>query len=626
MLAYHVENRLTPPPLHQMRMHGKIAGQMETFFRERVLSAYAREVIYAETEEQFRLRLDDETPVGMWRGEFWGKWVISACRVCQYEKDESLKEFLRQAALRLIATADPNGYIGTYRDPLYCFPLDRKIGEQTVGWPCDWNWNIWCRKYTLWGLLECYLLTGDEAILHGAVRTTDQLLDMLEERHIRLCETGTFNGLPSCSILKPMLLLYRITENKRYLDFCLKIAADWERPDGHIPNLIANALSGRPLHAWYPRPQTWGKVYELLSCLDGLLELYRVTGTEKYLTTVSALHDLLKQYEGNTLFSVGFNDIFANGAALINSCSEPCDVIHWMRVNYELFALTGKAEYLDDFEKAFLNPFLAASFEDGKWGARAVRVLGRHMAVTGQSSMKYSHCCVNNMPRGYINACQAFVMTGNDGVYVNLYTPFEAALPQGSVRIGGAYLEEGRVELTLSLAQETTLHLRVPEWSRKTWVDGAAYEAPGAYISLHVPAGEKRITVQFDMHPRLREFPVEPARLPEEDFRVQRYVAGNQVNPALMIWDRRATVLYGPLLLARSKRVGSTEEEMFHSPTLCGKAQGVEITPIPARETRNAYRVRFHLPQGDREETLCDYATGGNCWSLEDDKLFNVYI
>ena len=118
MLAYHVENRLTPPPLHQMRMHGKIAGQMETFFRERVLSAYAREVIYAETEEQFRLRLDDETPVGMWRGEFWGKWVISACRVCQYEKDESLKEFLRQAALRLIATADPNGYIGTYREPL----------------------------------------------------------------------------------------------------------------------------------------------------------------------------------------------------------------------------------------------------------------------------------------------------------------------------------------------------------------------------------------------------------------------------------------------------------------------------------------------------------------------------
>ena len=222
-----------------------------------------------------------------------------------------------------------------------------------------------------------------------------------------------------------MLLLYRITENKRYLDFCLKIAADWERPDGHIPNLIANALSGRPLHAWYPRPQTWGKVYELLSCLDGLLELYRVTGTEKYLTAVSTLHDLLKQYEGNTLFSVGFNDIFANGAALINSCSEPCDVIHWMRVNYELFTLTGKAEYLDDFEKAFLNPFLAASFEDGKWGARAVRVLGRHMAVTGQSSMKYSHCCVNNMPRGYINACQAFVMTGNDGVYVNLYTPYQ---------------------------------------------------------------------------------------------------------------------------------------------------------------------------------------------------------
>ena len=32
MLAYHVENRLTPPPLHQMRMHGKIAGQKRCTF------------------------------------------------------------------------------------------------------------------------------------------------------------------------------------------------------------------------------------------------------------------------------------------------------------------------------------------------------------------------------------------------------------------------------------------------------------------------------------------------------------------------------------------------------------------------------------------------------------------
>ena len=82
MISNKINNRFTPPTPGKLRLSGKIADQMETFFRERVTSDYARDVILAECEEQFRLRNDDETIVGYWRGEFWGKWVISAlpCR------------------------------------------------------------------------------------------------------------------------------------------------------------------------------------------------------------------------------------------------------------------------------------------------------------------------------------------------------------------------------------------------------------------------------------------------------------------------------------------------------------------------------------------------------------------
>lgn len=39
------------------------------------------------------------------------------------------------------------------------------------------GWSIWCRKYTLWRLIELYNLLGDEKILTGARRLADHLID-----------------------------------------------------------------------------------------------------------------------------------------------------------------------------------------------------------------------------------------------------------------------------------------------------------------------------------------------------------------------------------------------------------------------------------------------------------------
>ncbi|MCQ2433145.1 MAG: glycoside hydrolase family 127 protein, partial [Clostridia bacterium] len=267
-IPYRKENRLNPPSLSELHIHGSIGDQMETFFHERIFSDYARNTIYAETEEQFRIVDDDKSCIGMWRGEFWGKWVISACRAARYEHDDDMKEFLHAAAHRMLSLMREDGYLGTYRDPENYFACDPARALAEEGHESNWNWNIWCRKYTLWGLLECYDLTGDETILAGAARTADQLISMLQKNGVRIGDTGTFCGMPSCSILKPMLLLYERTGVQRYLDFACGIADDWERPDGKQPNLIANALSGKPVHTWYPHPEKWAKAYEMMSCFD----------------------------------------------------------------------------------------------------------------------------------------------------------------------------------------------------------------------------------------------------------------------------------------------------------------------------------------------------------------------
>ena len=149
-----------------IRLSGPVAGQMERFFEHRICSPEAWNLVYREAEDAFRNRIDDASgSYGIWQGEFWGKWMIGAVQFCRYSGDEKLKKFIREGVCHLLAMQEPSGYLGTYRDPMNVFPADPEQTKVLLGWPCDWNWNIWCRKYTLWGLLEAWSLLKEEEVL-----------------------------------------------------------------------------------------------------------------------------------------------------------------------------------------------------------------------------------------------------------------------------------------------------------------------------------------------------------------------------------------------------------------------------------------------------------------------------
>lgn len=628
MVPYIKPNRIHTLPLSDIRLEGSIAQQAEAFFTERHRSDFAREVIYAETEEQFRLRLDDTLHVGYWRGEFWGKWVISSCRIARYTHDEKLKDFLHNAALNLIATADKDGYIGTYKNPENVLPCPPEIAMQEVGWASEWNWNVWCRKYTLWGLLECYDLTGDEKILTAAIRFTDQLLSMLDRLNIRITDCGTFFGLAAGSIMKPLLILYRLTGDKKYLDAALGIADDFEREDGRATAIIAKALAMTPVFDWYPMEKKWAKVYELLSCLDGLLELYRLTGTEKYLKATENMYTLLLEGEYNTLFSVGFNDLFLDAASKPNAISEPCDVIHWIRICAELYCLTGDTKYIDTIELAFYNPMLASFFRDGKWGARGVRTTGRHMVAHGQSFMEHSHCCVNNVPRGILNAAEMFVLQEADTVIVNMYSDFTAKVGAATISISGSYLSDGKAAVTVDTSAPLTLKLRIPAWAAFAKLDGADITATNGYYTVSVGSGVTTLKLSFGMTTVLRELAEKPVYFPEDNVFNRRFTVkgSNYVDQSQMTWDIRATLVHGPLLLTRSKLCGNTEQELYDTETVAHQGYEITVEPIAKDNVRAAFRVTFKNEKKTVETVMCDYASGTNIESEEDMKLFNVFI
>lgn len=636
-----IQNVVRPARLQDTRLGGYAGRLSARFFEERILSDEAFKVVFKEAENAFRDKLDDQTAIGYWQGEFWGKLIISAARVCRYTGNLQLRAFLQQAAETMLSFQEEDGYIGTYRNHDFVCSPDVRETEKIIGWPCNWCWNIWCRKYTLWGLIELYDLLGDEKILTACRKLADHLLSQLERLGKSLNETGTFKGMPSGSIIKPMLLLYRRTGDERYLRLCVETAENWDRADGRAPNLIANALSGKPVAEWYPG-DTWAKAYEMMSCVDGLLELYRVTGTKKYLEAVRALYELLNEHELNALFSVGFNDQFSGAARQINTITEPCDVIHWMRMCYELFALTGESRYMDSFELTYYNAFLASSYKDGKWGARGVRSHGRHL-VSHQVSFQYNHCCVDNMPRGYMNVAEAAVMSGSEGLYVNLFDEFDAtvACPGGQdvVSVRGSYTSDCRATITVDhqSQQSEALLLRVPAWSRQSriWVNGQAFDAEaGGWFKTELAANSVTlVTIQHDNTPRIRPFAFPTPRLDEKAWKCQRFCSrsneelGRMGNMDYedMIFEPRCTLMMGPILLCRSKLIGNTEEEMFSAPSVFGKECALELTKQETADHQSLFKVRLTTSEGVIETVACDYASAANL-IVDDPHFFSIWF
>ena len=616
-----VRDLLETPELRCTRIQGPIGAKLDTFMHERCLSDFARHVVVREAREAFAHPDDDifNAPVGMWKGEFWGKLMISSARVAEYQDDPEFRSFLRDEAHRLMRFQRPDGYLGTYVNPEFVIPGDPEAARKTMGWACDWCWNLWCRKYTMWGLLMIYKTTGDREILAAADRAMTQQIEMLRRMNVKLCDTGTsaMVGMPSCSVLKPLVMLYRETGKPLFLDYAREIVSYWNRPGDPAPNFFPNAATGRPLNEWYPdRIGKWGKAYEMMSCLDGVLEYYRLTGEARCLEMVKQMQAILWSTERNLVESVGYNDQFVGASRHLNGTSEPCDAIHWIRLNFDLYLITGDKKYVDAIEMAFCNAFLAGVFRDGKWGAREVRSHGRHIARFGQSGMRHQHCCVNNMPRTFMDIAQLGVTREAAGgaLRVNLYSPSTTGFGDATVVLTGDFPVADRVTAMVEAKTPQTVKFRLPPWSKKTVFrrlpDGAETSvAPGDWHTVQVPAGVTAITVKFDMTPRLEDSDRAPSDV-RTDYRYGRWNVGRDT-AQLFRTTPAARLFRGPLLLAKAKAVGDDEADILRADLNRGGWK-VKLRPFVDDRVMGAWEATFTRRSKVYKTNVCDFPSAGD--------------
>ena len=621
-------DKLTTPAAGDVHLDGFVGEKISRFIDYRVRGDFARDVIFPEARHAFEDPDDDTSftpgegdcdekyrsrPWGRWKGEFWGKLMISACRVAEYEHDAGLKDFLRDEALRLIAFQKPDGYLGTYVDPEYVQPICWKEDHVDTAKKGAWCWNLWCRKYTMWGLLANWKLTGERRALDAAARSMDQEIEMLKRLGVRPIDTGTFCGMPSSSVLKPLMLLYRETGKKSYMDFAKAIVDDFRRPDGRAPNIIANALSGKPVADWYHAPWAWAKVYEMLSCCEGLMEYYRVTGDESVLDAMVKFRDLVAKHELNACFSVGYNDQFANAASLPDCITELCDVIHWIRFNRELWLVTGETKYVDAIELAFYNAYLAGLARDGKWGARGVRSHGyHHVSWHGQSGLKHQHCCVDNVPRCAVDVAQTMVARDAEGtLYVALYNDGKATFGDDTVEVSGNYPVGDVVTVKIVRKSAGRVRFRIPAWS-------ATDADCGTWRIVEVPSGESVHRFSFDMNPHVRachcpDEPQDDGSGVGTDWRRGMWT-GYGANEDLLPFMRVSSavqVMRGPLVIAKAEAVGTSASELRSRESIYGTAPALRLEPMTVPGVWGAWNLVVGGENG-RRIPVCDFCSAGD--------------
>jgi len=542
-----------------------------------------------------------------WQGEFWGKWFTSAALAYTYHPTPELMAKLTNAVKGLIATQTPEGYIGNYA------PESRLDA-----------WDIWGRKYVMLGLISYYDITNDQAALTATAKQADFLIKELKERNTPIVKLGNHRGMAASSVLEPITQLYVRTGNKKYLDFAEEIVRQWEDEAIDGPRLISKSnipvgqRFSKPEKNWYGWEQGQ-KAYEMMSCYEGLIELYRLTGKPEYKKAAEQTWQSILDTEINIAGSGAAMEAWFGGKSLqaspIMHFQETCVTVTWIKLSQQLLRLTGEAKYADAIEIAFYNALLGAMRPDGSDWAKYAPLSGQRLAGSEQCGMGLN-CCNASGPRALFTIPNTAVTESKNGVSVNFYidgtynlkTPGNSQL---TLEQHTDYPVTGDIDINVKLndAEQMSIAVRIPEWSENSaiFVNGNPVEGvvSGSYLNVsRVWKNNDQLSISLDMRGKV-------------------HLLGK--NPTYQAITR------GPIVLTRDERLAGPGLEAVLAP-IADNNNYIEITPKKRSDSNiwMTFSAKF-LPESYTETgahpvevELCDYASAGNM--MTEYPFFKVWL
>ena len=541
-----------------------------------------------------------------WRSEYWGKMMRGACMVLKYTHDEGVYRILEASVRDLLSAADELGRISGY-----------SVKDEFI------RWDIWGRKYVMLGMMYFMEVSDNEElkaeIVSALTRHADYIIERIGEGKldIRKCSKN-WEGLNSCSILEPMVKLYKLTGYKRYLDF-----AEYIISTGFIEseNIIEAAYENKRA----PHEYAVTKAYEMMSCFEGLLEYYSITGNEKHKAAALNLGYRIIEDELSIIGCAGVeNEVFDNAKIkqTKTDCKEvgqeTCVTVTYMKFASKLLSLSGDPTFADSIERAFYNAYL------GSLNSERIPFKGLDeknlpgvlpfdsyspliSGIRGGGLGGYNYfpdntfygCCAAIGAAGAGVIPEFAVMKCDTGIVINYYERGKilTKTPSGKeleITVDTDYPYAERIEFTLKTADTESFDiiLRVPAWCKNATLstEGSKEGLSVGYnkFSYNKSLGEK-IVLTLPMEIR-KTLPA--AKSPEADL----FIAYE----------------YGPIVLAADKRILDPDAPLN---LLTDKDGRISASKVFCPEIKEAHICLEAKTEDGGTARLIDYASAGKTWS-----------
>mgnify|MGYP002560545559 CR=1 FL=1 len=574
-----------------------------------------------------------------WRGEYWGKMMRGACFVYSYTQNTELYQILTQTISDMIDSAEESGRISSYA-------VEREFD----------GWDIWSRKYVLLGMQYFLEICTDNAFAERIITSMRGQVDYIiskigrkEEGKIPITTaTRHWRGLNSSSLLEPVVRLYSLTNEKKYLDF-----AEYIVNCGGTD--VANIFELAYKNEFYPYQYPVTKAYEMTSCFEGLLEYYRITGVEWHKTAIIHFADKILESDFTVIGCCGcthelFDHSTVRQANTTNGeiMQETCVTVTLMKFFYQLNLLTGNSKYADAFEISLYNAYLGAvntekvieptiqkehpdwNIEPLPFDSYSPLTAGtRGNGIGGLKVMSDNHyygCCACIGAAGIGLVPKLQFLTTEIGFVMNLFIngTVETQAPSGRKVIFETeteYPKSGEISIVLHMEQEEAFDLliRNPYWSKTTRLslNGESVAVNEGYICLSREWKDgDRIELFLDM----RTEAIYPIPYGEQIL-MNEVIWGH--NYMVSTYDREDPIAHkhlalrrGPIMLAQENRLGYSVDEPVSIRVNADKTVDVVLPDTDIAPYSHLVEVQILLTNGSYM-TVTDYASAGKLWTEE---------
>jgi DUF1680 family protein len=376
-----------------------------------------------------------------------------------------------------------------------------------------WGQRIFHEDYNFGHLLTAacvhHTATGKDNFLRVAIKAADYL-----NRTFNPCPKHLIHYGWNPSNIMGLVDLYRITGNEQHL----KLADIFMSMRGAGYGGEDQNQDRTPLRE---ETEPIGHAVTAVYLYAGAADVYAHTGEETIMNALKKIWDsmyLKKMYVTGGIGSI-YNGLSPNGDKIWeafgqdyqlpnrSAYTETCANIGNAMWSMRMFSLTRDPKYMDVFERVVYNSLLGSMSLDGHHycytnplETRGGKLFNHHSLQTQhfRTERWFTHtcyCCPPQVLRTIAKLSQWAYGQSGEGLYIHLYSGNEltTVLKSGeqlSISMETEFPADETIRITFnnSLAQETSIFLRIPQWAQGASVklNGKLQEGPaaGSYYEL----------------------------------------------------------------------------------------------------------------------------------------------